>query len=452
MQYLRENEKVYVHLSSNGSLDFYPNNTLTRFTNILGKEIRSPPNARLYVRIKSIALSQKRLINQRDLLSIDKYVFISLGNLETQNVNSSQLPILASYRLKDNYDKRSLYQFHFFKNSPILSLRNSPTLSHLRIELTNGKLEPLNLANGPPTFVCLEIGCNMSNQDEFTITCYSHGEGSKRFPDNTPCDFQCALNEELNLANYEVALLNLHMPHPFPGGRRAMITVTKSVQDGEEDDDLDANNSTYYFFTRARPNSSASSLTKKLNDKMLESTGFAKNIKLIVEQQEHPNHLCLSLENKNTFSVIINLNYFLYSLFGARAYHQREYVVKPNYTKPLYYLGYGFKPERTKPPQLSMLYSSIIEENFVNHMNVPLMEIIPMNNDGSLGSDKSNYYEPNHLTFNKLKSAPFNVIHFSLKMGDGSNYPFEEVDEEFNKRDYDFGGTIATLLFRKIKR
>jgi len=452
MHSLKENEKLYVHLSSNGSLDIYPTNTLTKFSNVLGREIRAAPNTRLYVRIKSIALSQRRTISPRNLSPADKIVFISLNSLETQNVNSSQLPILASYRLKDNYNEQSLYQFHFFKNSPTLLLRNYSTLSHLRIELTNGKLESLNLARGPPTFICLEIGCNMAHQNEFTITCYSNGEGSERFPDNTPADFQCALNEELNLANYEVALLNLHMPHPFPGGNRALLAITKSVQDDEIDLGPDSNNATYYFATKVRSTLRPNNLANILNEKMGKSDSFAKNVKLIIEQQERPDYYKLYIKNDNTFTIVANMNYYFFSLFGAKSHHPHSYTIEPNRNKTIYLFGYGFKPERTKPPQLSMLYSSIIEENFVNHTNVPLMEIIPMNTDGSLGSDKSGYYEPNHLTFNKLKSSPFNVINFSLRTGDGTKYPFERVDKNFNKRDYSFGGTIVTLLFRKIKR
>ena len=435
---------VILTLTSNGSLDMYPNNQRNNFTNVPPRNfidnMLKPVNRKIYMRIRSISLSS-RLEDGADPVN-SRFVSVHLSQVEPQIHNRTYGRSITRFYLKDS-DKE--YETVNFEHSPFLPIQSTP-ISSLTISLITATGESLQLKPGYPTFVVLELS-TMDFSREFTINCNSHAYSL--FPDNSIAKFKVAMPEEMDLDGWEVCLLNASLP---PNIKRS-FRVTFSMWEGQLQKPNQTNREDYHFnlfnFLDAEPQD----LLRAIGLTIDASAHYKSKLGLEIEQDvNHPDCGLPTLTNSSKDVIFVKLSKSLSGLLkGKRQEEPETFEFPPTARHTIRWEGSG--PVQSGavhsflPSPLALVHCDIIESSAVGSQLAPLLHLMPLPHFDRHGQQREHplIYEPQHLIFHKVRNMRFSNIEFTINQPDGKLQYFE-LDGGLEL------GTNITLLFRPINR
>jgi hypothetical protein len=407
----------YCVLASNACLSYYPNNTLTKFTNVFPFTIRPSGNNSLYVRLRAIAISPE-LLPPGDPLA--HTIQVHIDELQAFPVNENFEKCLIQTVFPPGTVLQH-YAVREFDNTVFQPVARS-NLDRLSVLVTNSVGEQLRLAQGYPTLLQLEIA-EMDTPGHFAVTAMSHMASELAvYPDNTLNNFKIRLSQDVQLANYEVALTGIAYPHDMIM-RLPVMTFTFKDEDEPWDVLLPFNLEDF-----ANSRALESSIVQKINQEAMLAEMVTASVERGDPRKNDFGQLAISgaSEGKN-IHVKMSQEFLRVIPYGTREFviHGKEKVI----------LG-KINLRGAMPIQVGMLYCSCVEESMVGENQHQLMHIVPIERDKYI-------YEPEHLIFHRVTAQPFNHIHFRLTRPDGKSHEYESPSE---------GSLIISLLFRPIQQ
>lgn len=407
----------YCVLASNACLNYYPNNTLTKFTNVLPFAVRPSGNNSLYVRLRAIAISPE-LLPPGDPLA--HTIQVHIDELQAFPVNDSFEKCLIQTIFPPGTVLQH-YAVREFDNTVFQPVARS-TLDRLSVFVTNSVGEQLQLAQGHPTLLQLEIA-EMDTPGHFAVTAMSHMPAELAvYPENTLNNFKIRLSQDIQLANYEVALVGIAYPHDMIM-RLPVMTFTFKDED-ESWDVIQPFNLEDFTTSRALE----SNIVQKINQEAMLRDMVTASVERGDPRKEDFGQLAISgvTEGKN---IHVKMSQ---EFMRVIPYGDREFVIRG---KEKIILG-AINLRGAMPIQVGMLYCSCVEETLVGEDQYQLMHIVPIERDKYI-------YEPEHLIFHRVTSQPFNHLHFRLARPDGKSHEYESPSG---------ASIIISLLFRPIQQ
>lgn len=404
-----------ITLTSNASLNAYPNNSLSKFVTHLPLALNQPGGiiAR-YIRLKSVKMHTQ--LQTPDPYS--GYIKIQLDEVEGQRNSVIYERTLGTLKFPPN-KKFHEYSIHEFKNAPVLKLVSTPITSFSAL-ITNTLGTQLQLSYGPPTILELEVMEVLEN-NEFVIHCSSFQP--TMFDSNTLSTFACPMPSEVTVKDYDVALLNIVYPPGLQEDSIAKLTIEKVVYtfvlnsyDSTDDfiDDVhnkleDSQYGQYVTFGRVEKGPRKNSVQFTRNK--TRGAPFVLKIKL-------------SKEFQLACGYMLNLSPIHMLKRGGKLAFQGLPDVLSGIHSPL-----------------TMVYCDIIKSSIIGDVHGPLLRIVPVlyGKNNTVNS----MYEPDNLSFHSVDKQTFSSIGFHLKDPAGRERNF--------RTSSDSDMVIITLLFRRRK-
>lgn len=412
--------------ASNGCLLHFPNNSLSKFSNVV------PPAAllmsgknRLFVRLRSIAVSHS--LTQPDIFA--GYAKVHLSELDPSSLNSTYEKSLGRFPFPPEKQFHD-YAIHEFENTPYLPIRTVP-LTQISILITNSLDQELQLADGPPTLVQLEIS-DMDVSGQFTVTCMSHSPKELEvYPDNTLDHFRVRLPQEMNLRNWEVGLVSVGYPPDMDQPTIVWWSVASSLTNLER---------TVFTFD-LRDFDTTLNFVKLVNNMLKSNAVYGKKVLIqrVVDVGEEEDGFFKwvggDLDDDEVVTVAFSLGF-------CRAFGQITQIAPTNLASETSVTMHGHANIHfAVPTSIGMLYCDIVEASAVSDGLAPLLQIMPVNHKGG-----NHLYEPQHMIFHQVVSRSFSDITFRLKRPDGQEHNLmHNMETEFSLAS---GGLSITLLFR----
>lgn len=381
-------------LVSNGSMNNFPDNTLTNFTNLFPFSLRATHNNTLFIRLRSIAISPVLRPGADEVASSVVEVYISelrgsIANTEyTQCLARFQFPpgqVLENYALKE------------FENTTFLPLLDS-SINKLSVKIVDQSGQQLALADGEqPTLLHLEIS-EMSEPGHFNLTCLSHTDAEvARNPNNTLNNFTVTLPSPLTLTGYEAALASIAFP-PDMGVRQEIITMEVVIQPGTHIEDIDIDTSEC-----ADDAALAAKIVHRINyinsDRVpLFGRVVDGRIQIAGVRDEKT---CTINFSDEFMRVMPDLESRTITVRGKREVN----------------LGKASLIGRA-PSQVALLYCSCIEESLLGGHLHQLLHMLPVVNGQHM-------YEPQHLIYHPVTSRTMTDIQIRLAEPNGTIHKYE---------------------------
>ena len=414
-------------LISNGSLQSFPQNTLSLFTNAFSQPIYPRRGSdKLYVRLRGIAVSNR--LQYRDPGA--SLLKIHLSELQPRIGTSINNRCLAKFHFPYTIKKKAKYFLKEFKNTPFLPITSIP-LTSLTIKLTNRRDNQLPLDIGPPTLIYLEIS-DMDLSKNFTITCSSNdGQSGRIYPNNRMDDFTCRLPREINLKDWEVALSCITFP-PGINKKTSKAVISFYICDISDKTVL-------HVFHKEYDEDALKGFEtgKEMMEDIAKEVSLALHIKDYVRLGELDNgyyQIISKSELPNTFCVGFEWNEGFNRLLGRSGKHPRKYLLAANVA---YTIKGVIDLTKVDPSNAGLLYCDLIQPSIVGGQLVQAMKLIPL---PSGGNTASNVYEPKHLLYHPVQHRTFSAIKFQIMQADGQNIWFQE------RRNSE--GINITLIFK----
>lgn len=415
---------------SNASLQVFPDNSLTSFTNIFPDPITSDKSRKFVARLRSVIISHKTTSPN------DTYVEVNLGELEPQRGHSAFDHTLGGFEfLSDRVHDEQV--FHEFDHAPFLPIRKSPVYK-LSVYLTDRHGKQLNLASGPPTIVQIELTDDVL-PEQFTITCASNSELQKTiFPDNVMGDFKTHIPEQMILPKWEVAVSSVVFPENMRektvlrfSAHRVVFEYDMAAYDDPDRllEDIEAD-------FKSKQKQTGMVFIPHIRTERNKDDDAWKNLRpgqkvWVFWRKRHGSNL-------KSRSVILTLNNVAHRFLTgvnapARFMFLRKGTQKKMWTEHTLF---------DDADHISHLYCDIIEPHVVGDVQAPLLKILPTFKYKK--QSKIQQYEPPVLHFHPLISRGFQSIRLSFYQTSGKKHVFLANDKAT--------GILVTLLFRPIKK
>lgn len=415
-------------VASNGCLYHFPNNSLTKFSNVVPQVFHQQRGGeKLFVRLRSIAISYK--LTEPDIFA--GYAKIHLSELEPTSLNTVFEKSLGRFPFPPKTVLRD-YAIHEFENSTYIPIRALP-LAQLSILITNSADRQLQLADGPPTLVQLEV-TNMDLSGQFSISCMSHSPRELEiYPENTLDEFRVRLPQELSLRDWEVSLVSVGYPPDLDPPTTVWWTAQSTIAGKKRRlfsfDLLDFDTTGNFVRAVIRELEADDYYGGKLEIEMLETPteyGFfnwrTQNISFAQNEEIEVN---FSLGFCRAFGQTTQPPPTSLGLRNAVTMHGQADI------------------KLAVPTSIGMLYCDVVESSAVSDGLAPLLQVMPVNHLSG-----NHLYEPQHLIFHQVVTRSFSDITFRLKRPDGQPHRLNSQSEYTIAS----GGLSITLLFRPISR
>ncbi len=414
----------FVTLASNGCLDHFPNNSLTRFTNVLPYAITDKNNIRLFARLRSIAISTILEDPNQEI----EYVKIKLGELQPSINNDKYDKCLA----RIDFPPKSIsgsYGIEEFKYSSFQPLKTLP-LHQLTVLITDSKNNQLRLAHGVTTFVTIEIS-NMDFSRQFPVTCLSNDPDAQNyFISNVYTDFRCKLPQTLDLDGWEVALSSVIYPKRLRSRCEIAFRLSWTTAPRDEDDE-------YTVAVDVMDLTSMDEVMTEINYNIAQHPVWRNKV---VFERDGIGRYQFTLDHVelNGRFMTIQVGSRLAKLFGVTEHPDYQGFTGSNtFVNP---------PDlnRIKPSTIGMVYCDIVETSAVGGSLCPLLHLMPLENYVQSPDPRTtSIYAPQHLIFYPVINRQFSTIRFQIREPDGTPH-------DFGERVPDDPGLAITLLFRPI--
>ena len=402
-------------LASNASLNYFPDNTLTNFTNILPSQLQSPSGGTLYIRLRLLAISPVLQEANPEAEVIE----VHIGELRAAATNAGSSQCLTRLAFPSGTLLGNTYVLREFGDVDFIPIRNS-TLHKLSVLITDRTGEQLQLARGLPTFLHVEIS-DMGDPGHFNFTCISHLPIElTRNPDNKLSEFKVNLPQTLTLPGYEVALASIVFPHDM---RLTTIDVHTTIYSSLFDE------SRHRTFT---VNVGACETLDDLGDAIRDGLMSYERFPLLVEYISEGEYRYLvfrgireaqvvTLEFSPEFMRVVDVGNLGYvKIHGKEMWQSGDLKLEPS----MY------------PNQAAMVYCSCVEESMLGESQFKLLHIVPI-------EESRHVYEPEHLIYHPVTDRPFNTLEFQMTRVDGTPHALRSASN---------GSVIITLSFRPARR
>jgi len=455
--------RMTITLAANASMNIFPLNRNTQFTNELPREItKGAQVACILCQIRKIFLPTELIRSSSNVDRATNLMQIRLKELEPQLVNDETESILALFNVQKAGEKVKAdvkYICHEFENTPILRLRNT-SITHLTIVLTtvNGEEYPLR-DNLPPVFVQMDFLSSNDVPTEATIYCLSHGkENLKLFPHNTLTKFRVQLGKVINLSGWEMALSSISMP---PLGHEEDIEVTMTVVITAEKGLITAKDREEMttFAISINKTDTIRKVYQKMQDAIEENELWAGRIHMTLKTtKDEVEGWLLFLDGYESrpygavflsprLAQICGHGFKLHKMFVAVRTDDNQRLKRTNMLaqKRIRRL---FPPSEYFAPPIALLYCNLLETSPVGNTMAPIMEIIPVSSLSTDDSDIANeqkMYRPKILQFRTIQASEVREIEFDIRSPTGREVQWTAVDVGTLRST---GGTIIELKLR----
>lgn len=388
---------------SNASLDTHPENTLTKFSNVLPRQVEVESGRVLCVKLLNLTICQ--VLRNEERVQV---IYLHLNELKEQRTSDGFSNVIGRIRFKKG---NGGYTFHTFEHQPILELQTRQ-VRELNVYFTTDGQSVLELKDGPPTFVTIELSDNMEKAG-FNITCRS-SDAITFFEDNSVSRFKTMLPTETNIAGWEVALQNIIFPSRLQARRLLWIEL-----DGQR------------IFTDVLSVKTFSELTRAVNENIRENN-FGEIVHFAVNKQG----LGLKLKDETAEPVFASIDPQWARMSKEEEVRERSGLLAgQNFLK----LDGPMDFSVFRPSTVLLLHSNIVRESIVGNLFVQLLHICPVSNH--MKKKTSTYYEPEKLLFHHTIDMPVKVLEFDFREPDGTAIDLYSDDDE---------PVEITLLFRPI--
>jgi hypothetical protein len=413
----------FICLSSAASLDVFPKNTATSFTNLLPRTLTNKGNKTFHLRLKAIGITTR----SADPGLISTYLKIHIYELQAQREGLKTTDAAGGFAFPPLEKCSQIYAFHTFRQAAYLPTRFQQ-LDSLRIKIVDAQDKEVELLEGPPTLVWLEI-TDMEQDNQFSITCVS--SQPHLYPNNTLSNFTTPLSSELNLTDHEVALLHLVYP---PGMTEGEIATLK-IDDTTFAYDLNQIRSTVQFLARVKVDIFKSKFKKEL----------AFGVMKAGPRKGHPFIRRTRLRKKgNRFTVapiMVNPSPNFTKACGQLSKPKSITSLYPGMT--VFFTGNtGANIFQALTNPVAMLCCDIVQPNVMCGQQARLLQCVPVFKDYE--DNVNRLYEPEKLAYHAVPNMPFNSITLKFVNPDGRDRNFDRANPE--------DSMIATLLFRHKKK
>lgn len=433
----------FITLQSNSSVKHHPQNSITRFTNVLPQPIQAH-DRKVFIRLRRLVMSYKFVEVITERIS---HVKIHLSELEPQTVNTFYEKTLANFQFPPEDIINDEYALHDFEHAQFIELRSVP-LHQLSILVTDSNNREIKLSDdSAPTILLFELS-DMDYSKQFSITCQSKNlRGLELYPNNSLSRFRVRLPQEFYLENWEVAMVNMTYPPDLKHDVETNVWVEMSTNydEGYKEKfnfDIKEYEETSQFITDVIHTINydnfwgalVTASEKKEDDKVV---GFQFAI------QPDPD----SFPRWNlAITVTLEFNDLFWSVFDA----EKKFNKSPSLFADTRVEILGIPNiNRILPSSVGMVYCDIVKPSPVGEMMAPLLQIVPLPPVKSKLYQKNmedtrkniGIYEPQHLIFHPISNKEFSDIEFEILQPDGQSLNLIGSD------DFKTGMSF-TLLFR----
>lgn len=440
----------FITLNSNSSIDSYPQNTATNFTNVLPHQMQTYGGKKLFIRLRRLIMSYKfgEVLAQRT-----SHVKIHLTELEPQTVNTSYEKILAHFQFPPEDVINDEYALHDFEHGQFNELQSVP-LHQLTIKITDSNNQELPLwEEGAPTLLILELS-DMDYSKQFVITCQSRGlYGPELYPHNTLTKFTARLPQEFFLPDWEVAMLNM----TYPPDLRHITSPTCTIEVETDYFDDESRKWTFKLIDYA---STAEFIYDIIQS--IEQDEFWSSIISVVQLKPNVSSVNEGIQfivkpdpkvvkdwNENNV-VRFSFNDNMWHVFNSEILFNQSHLLHEDGKVTIKGLP---DINRLLPSSVGMVYCDIVKPSPVGDHFAPLLQMVPLPPSKQRLYLENQYqhkknigiYEPQHLIFHPLESKEFSDIKFEILQPDGSSHNLHG-SEKYK------AGMSFSLLFRMRDR
>ncbi len=423
-------DPIFVTLSSASNLDQYPENRHDSFTNSLAYSITNRENLPYFVQLYSVQVTTKLSAEQE---GYPNYLKVNIYETQGQIEGREYSHFVDGFPFGPNHaGPGQNHIYHVFENSPVVRLRFQE-LRSLHVGITDVNDEPVHFQKDAfPTLLWLKIGQNMDEGENFTITCLSGGH-SDVFPANSLASFVVPLPKELDLTDFEVAMLHMIYPVGMTDEGSAKLLIDKYIF-------------TYYLsefdFT--------ANLIRKINTdvtKMLHGDVEVRKVHNEAEAREVgvPVGRVFIRRRRGARAVPYNFRInksMLKALGGASS------TTVPNKLSVGDVIPFDYAPNlfAATPMPTAIVECSIVKPNIVASRRAQVLQLVPVvtHRHGDIFGVTSTLVSPKQLVWQSVIERPFNTIGFRWTDIDGGNRVFRVENAEDNPM-------TVVLIFRRKK-
>ena len=415
-------------LLSTSSLEDFPFNSRTQFTNVLPAPIkREITDKPIFVRLRAIAIS---CIYDDDMKDdpYSCYLRVNLHELEQQRIDRHFDHCAGGFEYppKTKLAEDSEYAYHTFSRTPYLKLKYSE-LTTLEISLVNAIGEPVDgIYTGPPTIVLFDISDAM-DVDNFTISCSSLQP--ELYSGNKLTSFTSPLHSQMDLAKYQVALVNIVYPPSLTESKLASF----SLGDRTFRYKMESFNHTEEFIERVKQDVKESVYGKIITFKEIEH-GKLKGQMCFHRERSPRLNRGFAKQIEMSFSRNFTIACGQVNEFRSKSLLKAGFIIA--------FRGVA-NINLVKPNPVAMLHCDIVRNGMVGNTFSNLLACVPVMTDQSAG--RKRMHQASQLIYYDVVSKPVTCINFQFTNPDGSGREF--VSGEAEK----YNNIIITLSFR-LKR
>lgn len=413
-------------LLSTASLGDFPYNTRTHFINQLPSAIRTQEaDKHLYIRLRAIAIS---CLQDREMLldPNSDYLKVNVSELEQQIVDRGYDHCAGGFEYPPRSDlaRNTNYAFHIFSRTPYLRLRFGE-ITRLEVTITNSIGRVVDgIYSGPPTIILFDVTRNMRDEN-FTITCNSNHPDL--FVNNSLTSFTSPLHTEMDLSNYQVALVNVL----YPPTMYEQALATMFIDDVQFNYVLDDFTHTEDFILQVQQDLAASKFAEMLEFKIYNYGWRAGRWGLGRKWGRRFNRgykKKMIVRFSNTFTLAM----------GQRHDFRGTTILTPG--KAIIFKGQP-NINLAKSNPIAALHCDIVKSGVIGNKVSNLLSCVPVMTDRTMG--RRRLYEAAQLIFYDVVSRPINSLTFLFTNPDGGNRSFKTQEEAVHEN------ISITLTFRK---
>lgn len=412
-------------------------NTLSSFKNVFDPPI--PLNSRLTysIALQSIGFDYNALatVTQKPNL-----IRVKLKQLHAQIEGEKSCDtILHQFSLENNLSSNQNFVYHNPEVKTFISLKHTPCLSELSIVLQDENDLQLNLGEGQPTFVVLEVVSNMNQWGRDVIWHISSLDRECVYKDkNVANDFKISfphdIARDINHSHWEVALTNCVLP--------AQLKIDGSVKI----DDLWMQTATMHHSAtrigvhklgRAENRDSIPTSTTAILEKLCEEVNRENEergntmVRMNVETDNEGKKLIMETLDESAVRMSSKLSLFLFNEDKPQSFQFKHKMEKR-------IVNYNF--DLLRPHSVVIYCSAIAPQIYGGNETKKVLTHLPILREKG---DRVHYeYQPKHLNFFPLSTLLTDTIHFELHSVSGEMIEFENKSL----------GTYLTLVFRKKRK
>lgn len=427
----------YLILSSDSSLNEYPNNTLVKFRNVLAQPLTLDLE-QWHVSLQSIFISKQLKRSSTSHTIWKSYVHVDcITKLRDTSDTHSLLKIIVS---DDSNEKYLNYEVTTREYFPL----SASVIQSIGVSILDQNNRVLQLQSAQPTYIKLKFK-KMSRNGSFVLTCSSK-LSTDFFNNNTPSSFTNRMNHPIALnGEWKVAVTSITLPSEV----KSIFNVSNF-----KIEILNGNNDIMHTIRFEKSDFRAS---YHLRDVIIHK--LINAVKVRDENNEEKNLLFAShIQNRlrvacaqDHLSITIRMSKYLAYILGDNG---NSGSTKDNSMTDISLEGTTaaevhvvFEDEidvRRMKQSLALVYSDIIDPIHVADDFVRMIKLLPLSTATS-SSEKAQFhqsYESQHLDFIAIANNNFSTLTFKIHRSDGELVQFED----------ETGETSITLLFKHYEK